>query len=301
MSVKPLVGQVRNTSLAQENHGENMNRRRSIGGWAILVFALLTLSGCFRPNPAAAPPTPTPVESPDEGRRETDTGWQPVTRGVEWREMAFYPNPETRRRTLAYIVRIDPAAVTLRVHYAPGAPRAITAWAEQTGAPFLINGGFFSPEYVALGLLVSDGMHHGQSYNDFGGMFQVTGGRARVRALALEPYFPGEPLDQAVQAFPMLLNPGGAPAYPDDPDDRLSRRTVVGQDRAGRLVFVAVPAGGLTLYESSQWLAGADFDLDVALNLDGGGSTALYLKAGDFLKWVPSVDPLPVVIAAYLR
>lgn len=279
-------------------------RKRALSACLVALGALL-LAGCFRNLPGAGtatppPPAATPTPAGDD-RQAEDSGWQLVANGIAWRELSFYPNPETRRRTVVYAVRIDPAAVTFRVHYAPGEPRAINEWARQTDAHFLINGGFFTPEFAALGLLVSDGRAHGQSYEGYGGMFQVAGGRVRVRALALEPYLPGEPLEQAVQAFPMLLNPGGAPAYPEDPNDVLSRRTIVGVDREGRAVFLVVPAGGLTLHEASQWLAAADFGLDAALNLDGGGSTALHVQVGDFTKWVPSLDPLPVVIAAYLR
>ena len=47
--------------------------------------------------------------------------------------------------------------------------------------------------------------------------------------------------------------------------------------------------------------ADADLDLDVALNLDGGGSTMLYLGAGEVERTFPAFDDVPVVIAVYPR
>jgi uncharacterized protein YigE (DUF2233 family) len=262
-------------------------QRRSLALLCLAVLVPLALASC---NPTA--PT-TPAE-------EADTAWRQAAPGVEWREITFSPAGAARSAT-AFAARLEPAAAILRVHYAPGEPRSITDWAGQTGAQFLINGSLFTPEDLAMGLLVSDGRFFGQSFVGYGGMFQVSGGWPRVRSLAAEPYWPGEPIDQAVQTFPMLLTPGGLPAYPSKPGDRPARRSIVGQDRAGRLVFIAVLSGGLTLHETSQWLAATDFDLDIALNLDGGGSTALYLSTGSAQRLVASFDPLPVVIAAYLR
>ncbi|MBN1284788.1 MAG: phosphodiester glycosidase family protein [Anaerolineae bacterium] len=267
-------------------------RPLAVLGW----LAVLTVAGCnlVTAQSGAASivlmPTPAPPASDLNGE------WQAVAPGVAWRELVLDAGEGWEVQVTA--VRFDPGAVTFRVHYAPGEAHTIYEWARQTGAVFLINTSFFTPERVANGLVVADGQRYGQSYAGYGGMFQVSSGRVRVRSLRQEPYHIGEPLDQAVQAFPMLVDPGGVPAY-DEFDDLRARRSIVGIDRQGRVIFIVLPVLGLTLYETSQWLAASDFDLDVALNLDGGGSTALFFEFGEVCKVRVGFDRVPAVIAAY--
>jgi exopolysaccharide biosynthesis protein len=160
-----------------------------------------------------------------------------------------------------------------------------------------VNANFFTPEGLPIGLVTSDGAAFGASLVNRGGMFQVTGGVARVRSLIEEPYY-GEALEQAVQAFPMLVV-NRQPIYQQPWADRTSRRTVVAQDGAGRIVILVTPLLGMTLNEMATFLI-TDVELDIinALNLDGGGSTILVAPGGIEL---PSFDPVPVVLAFYAR
>jgi len=68
--------------------------------------------------------------------------------------------------------------------------------------------------------------------------------------------------------------------FPADADDgRPARRTVVAQDLEGRILLIIAPRGYLSLHELAFFLSESDLDLDVALNLDGGFSTGLWLRA----------------------
>lgn len=254
----------------------------------MLALILLVLLGC---NLTTQSGTATPAPY-------LDGVWQVLAPGVAWREVKLKTGDGWDVPVTA--VRLDPGAVIFRVHYAPGNPRTIHEWQRQTGAAFLINGSFFTPDHIANGLVITDGQRHGSSYEGYGGMFQVSGGRVEVRSLRRLAYHPGEPIDQAVQAFPMLVTPGRVAAY-YEMGGRRARRSIVGLDRQGRAVFIVLPGTGLSLYETSQWLAAGDFDLDVALNLDGGGSTALFFEFGGVRKVHVGFDPVPVVIAAYPR
>jgi uncharacterized protein YigE (DUF2233 family) len=140
---------------------------------------------------------------------------------------------------------------------------------------------------------VVDGQASGQSYADFGGMFAVSESGPEVRGLGARPYNPNEPLLYALQSFPMLLTPGGQIGYPTEDGDS-NRRTVVGQDRDGRILFILAPWGSFTLHELSLWLAASDLNLDVALNLDGGTSTGLHLAEPELV--IPAFTSLPIVI-----
>ena len=132
-------------------------------------------------------------------------------------------------------------------------------------------------------------------------MLQVQNGSVRVRSTILEPYA-GEPLEQAVQAFPMLITNGQA-SFANPQGDRISRRTLVGQDRQGRILLIATPSlVGMKLVDLSSYLAATDLDLVNAVNLDGGGSTMLALDApGQPSYQILSLDPVPTVLAVYPR
>ena len=158
-------------------------------------------------------------------------------------------------------------------------------------AALIVNGGFFDEADRALGLVISDGQASGQSFSGFGGMLQVDGAGTRVRSLVGEPYA-GEPLFQAVQAFPMLIEAGGVPAPQGDGFREVSRRTVVAQDRAGRILFIAVPGSFVSFADLQAWLLASDLDLWAAFALDGGRSTGLYI-GGAADEMYPALDQLP--------
>lgn len=270
-----------------------------------LILIGLAVLACNAPLPTPTPtptPSPTPVATPTPTREPADTGWLPLRAGVALRRVSVATG-EVAERIL--IVRLDPSSFRFRVLYTPGSGQRVLEWATKRGGgePLLVvNGGYFTPEYHATGLVVSGGQTYGVSYGDFAGMFAVLpGGRVEVRWLATDPYDPDETLLEAVQSFPVLVKPGGVAGFPPDPQDLPARRTVVAQDAEGRILFLIATEGYLTLHELSRWLAGSDLGIDVALNLDGGQSTGLFLAAGDTRVEVDSLVPVPVVIVAEER
>ncbi|MCP4537605.1 MAG: phosphodiester glycosidase family protein [Chloroflexi bacterium] len=252
----------------------------------------------FTPTPAS---TPTPTLPPTFTPEPPDTGWQPLRPGVELRQVRVEVGQTAERLA---IVRLDPAAVRFRLHYDPDTPHLVSDWADGLDQPLLvINAGYFTPEHQTIGLLVSDGQIWGASYGDYAGMFAVTPDeRVSVRWLRDWPYDPSEQLSEAVQSFPVLVKPGGVMGFPADADDgRPSRRTVVAQDNQGRILLMVAPRGYLSLHETARFLAKSDLDLDVALNLDGGYSTGLWLQADERLVDIKSLVPVPSVISVVYR
>lgn len=227
-----------------------------------------------------------------------DTGWQPLEVGAEWREVDVTPGTER-----VSMVRFNPAELRIRVHYDPANPRRISAWGTALDALLVVNGSYFAPEntsgYETVGLLVSDGQRWGTPLPDYGGMLAVNGaGDVSVRWLRHHPYDPQEPLTQAIQSFPVLVKPGGVMGFPADADDAApSRRTVVAQDREGNILMIVAPQGRLNLHELAVYLAESDLGIDVALNLDGGGSTGMWVTTADTQVEIDSFTPVPSVIA----
>ncbi len=302
--------------------------------YRLLCLTLLLASGCSllppvptpTPTPTLTPlppptPTPYPTPRPTATPEPPDTGWQLLQPGVELRQVRVETGdpstlPGTGSAERLTIVRLDPAAVRFRVHYDPSAPRPVSEWAESLQPLLVVNGGYFTPENETTGLLISDGRAWGTPYGDFAGMFAVSppllppqswggsrgGEEVSVRWLTDQPYDPDEPLREAVQSFPVLVKPGGVMGFPADADNgRPARRTVVAQDHQGRILIVVAPRGYLSLHEMACFLVESDLGLDVALNLDGGFSTGLWLKAGEQSVEVDSRVGVPSVISADYR
>jgi len=262
---------------------------------ALIVLLLLLGTACD------APPPPTLISSnatispvtPADPTAATDD-WITIAPGIEQRTVT--PGASALAQMIS--LRIDPALLTFRAHYEPGVARSLAQWqAALPDAQVIVNANFFTPEDTILGMLVSDGAVYGSTYRDRGGMFSLRGGVPRIQYLINEPY-QGEPLDQAVQAFPMLVL-DGASAYTNARDVRASRRTVIGMDRAGRVILMATPGIGLGLYDLSAWLPAAGLDLVSAFNLDGGGSTMMSIAATGYM--LNSIDAVPAVLAAYYK
>lgn len=274
-------------------------------GLALTFMTLLLLAGCLaEPSPVAtalpatplpATPVPTPTLPP------LDSGWQPLQPGLEQRVLNVVDDQPIWQESVT-ILRLDPAYFYFNVHYRPRRPLQLEAWQLETGALLVVNGGYYTDEYLATGLVISGTVPLGSSYSGFGGMFVAGPSGPEVRSLVAQPYDPAEPLQAALQSFPLLIKPGGEIGFPDE-DGQQARRTVVAQDRAGRILFLVANRGTFTLHGLSRYLAASDLELDVALNLDGGPSSGLLL-AGEGEEprlHLPAFALLPVVIVVYPR
>lgn len=261
---------------------------RFVSLWLIALTIACTPYDTF---PTIPPHIEIPTPSPTPALEEA---WQPIATGLEKR---FYiPNNILLAQMMA--VSIDPQHHNFRVHYSPGEPLTLTQWRDLLpDAVVIVNANFFNPENTVEGMLIADGVPHGRAYTQRGGMFTWRDGVAGLRVNRLEPYQPGEAIEQAVQAFPMLVIDGQA-SFTDASQQRPTRRTVIGMDTAGRVIIMATPALGLGLFDLSAYLPTTDIGFDRALNLDGGRSTMLYIAPDYF---ITSVEPVPAVLAIYQR
>lgn len=275
-------------------------------------FLVLLLAACALPSVAGRPPEtaapaapataaslPTPVFTPTP---LPDTGWEALRPGLERRVIRLF-NEQGEQVEYLYLLRLEPAGYRFNVAYRPPASPGLAEWQAETGALIVVNGGYFREEagqLIPTGLLISDGQATGRSYGDFAGMLAVTDGGPELRWLAQRPYDPAEPLQAALQSFPLLVKPGGELGFPEQHEDgRQARRTVIAQDRQGRLLFLVAYQGAFTLHELSRYLVESDLEVDVALNLDGGTSSGLLLAEPPEV--LPALLGLPVVITVHPR
>jgi exopolysaccharide biosynthesis protein len=185
-------------------------------------------------------------------------------------------------------VFMDPTRVVGSIE----AERAALA-ATSPEAAVVVNGGYFTPEGRATGLLYAGG----EVINPFvptgggagSGVLVSKGGAVRLfrrEDLRRDDY---EGATFAIQAGPRIIESGGEPGIRSD-DGLRANRTAIGRDRRGFLALAIVygrpPNGsGVTLHELQRLLGpegiGAFDDslaFDLALNLDGGPSTGLVVR-----------------------
>jgi len=148
--------------------------------------------------------------------------------------------------------------------------------------------------------VIVDGAATGTSYGPFAGMLAISEDGPQLRWLRQQPYSPGERLLAGLQSFPLLVKPGGLLGFPAQYEDNLkARRTVIGQDREGRILFLVAPLGHYTLHQLSLTLVDLDLGLDIALNLDGGPSSGIILA--EPFEHIPAYSLLPLVILVHSR
>lgn len=271
------------------------------------VWIILSCNLTYQaPIPPTLTPVPTLTPSPIPSLVPTlestpDTGWTLLQPGLERRFLKIY-NDQNQHIESLYIFRLDQNYFRLDVAYHES-PRSLESWQRETDALLVVNGGFFRVEnekYFPNGLTIINGQAFGSSYESFGGMLAISEQGAALRSLAEKPYTHGEPLLAGLQSFPVLVKPGGQLGFPEEYEDNVqARRTVIGQDWEGRILFIVAPRGTFTLHQLSVYLTQSDLNLDIAINLDGGPSTGILVAHPEEV--VSSLTSLPFVILAYAR
>ena len=225
--------------------------------------------------------------------------WNRVATGVEVR-YEDWKNSDGDDDTVT-IVRFDLHKIKLSVGYQPGQPLSMNDWTQLEHPLAIINGGYFDQQFHATALVVSNGKVSGQSYTGFGGMLSVdTRGSISLRSLRQQPYNPNsEQLVQATQSSPVLMSGGKRTQFSADASQ--TRRSIVAMDKQGRLLFIVSPNQIFSLDELADQLVSSDLSIEIALNLDGGSSTGLYVNGGSSHVSIDSLAKLPLVIIVKAR
>lgn len=241
-------------------------------GILLVVLLCLTVVG---PPPAGADPT---------GLSHTPPQWQVLGRGLLFTEVSVLRGEEVVAGLA--VVKADPAHNRFQVFH--DAPKPITRWQEETQAPVLFNAAYYSPRGQPVGLILTDGRPVGPWFNpQMRGMFvaepkgmspdlpratilDLVNSRVDVKNL---------PWSQGVQSFPLLLDYRGRIRVKES--GKKAHRTVIAADRNGHILVFNTRDDFFSLYELAVFLKGSAFDIDSALNLDGGTEAQLYIKTKD--------------------
>jgi exopolysaccharide biosynthesis protein len=209
-------------------------------------------------------------------------GWDPVVDGVKYKHVL-------RDGMDAHVVRVDLRVRSLAVVATAAEERGLTVseFARQRGAAVAVNGDYFDTALRPVGLAMGDGEVWAPADASVRHEEVVGVGKRRVRL------FPrAEPLREpkswmtgAVSGWPMVVEdckpvarlPGSDP-FTNAPHPR----TAIGLSKDRRRLLLVVADGrragvpGLTLPELAALMV--EVGACAALNLDGGGSSALWLR-----------------------
>jgi hypothetical protein len=180
------------------------------------------------------------------------------------------------------VVRLDGPVELVPHHYrgaAVGEPRPIGDWADVLEAPILFNAGQFDEKLDHLGWLKADGnwiaLHRKKKWMGL----LVSGpidGEPWAGVIDLEHASSdiAERYRHVIQSM-MLVDDDGKVRVRDS--DRSACRTVVGQDRKGR-ILIMVTEGAVTLADLARWLPKSGLGVVRAMNLDGGIEAQLAVR-----------------------
>jgi len=237
----------------------------------------------FAPAIALAQPEPPSAEIPRALGEPQDT-WTDPNPGVRHLSRR-YASPPIRVHALVVDTRVE----GVRVVATPEAERwgTVTDFATSRGAAAAINGGFWGLWQSPHGITAGGGALWDRSTPDpdFGHFGVLEGGRGVVHA-------PGEGEDpsslarlhDAVAGRPVLVTGGEVDTARLDGFETANLRqprTAIGVSRDGRTFVLAVVDGrqghsvGFTLYQLARLLV--ELGAHRAINLDGGGSSAMYI------------------------
>lgn len=145
------------------------------------------------------------------------------------------------------------------------------------------NGGFFDPSYQPLGLVISDSRTSGRknlsSSLTSGVIYQTKNSLTieRAKSFFKKSIVP----EQLLQTGPFLIEKGEI--IKGLSDRRYARRTFIATNDQGEWILAYTPP--TTLAQLAKSLADSKetygFQIKTALNLDGGSSSALWVKKGE--------------------
>jgi len=230
--------------------------------------------------------------------------WRLVQKGIEFRKVILDrtdPNDHVELK----LARFDPKAIAPRILHArdlhlTGA--SSKTFAEKSGAVAAINANYFDENGRALAYLKTAEKEINRSVSKHALYTGVFGLRDSSPFVMHRDEFNPSQASEALQSGPLLLQ-RGAPVEVMRGLGRYARRAVVGIDKDGRMIVAVTDAvlGGLSFAELQDLFANPKAQLDTPdlLNLDGGGSAQLYLKAGKSEEFVVGTTEVPVAIGFF--
>jgi len=281
---------------------------------ALLAASLVLGAGA----PAAAAPAATGAAGASDGEPHPDPAdqWVTVAPGAERMRTSVDETAEV------LLIRFDLDQFRAEIVVGKGSPpqrRTAADVRAGRGAVAAVNGGFFDPGVVPLGLRIAGGdQRYPLRPKADWGVLVLAGHRAHI---VHTREYPSAFTAAAPAGPPPATPPGAAPAQPAPAVSidgaiqvgprviaagqalklrpQLARRTAVALDREGRFLTLVVSSDPVEANALAQRLVALGFDS--ALFLDGGPSTQLSLAVGDTRAEIPGAYPVPDLLVVLGR
>lgn len=225
------------------------------------------------------------------------TKWKQLTNGLEYASVRVSPG-------IIHALRIDPKQYKFGIVTAKelGKKNATAeSLAKKFNALIAINGGFFTPEYDSLGLLINDGKVLNPLKNtSWWSVFLIKNDIPRI--VHTRSYKKSSAISMAVQSGPRLVVNG---TIPKKLKPSIAERSALCIDNKKNVIIVATENLLIQPDELAEHLRKSNseggFGCRYALNLDGGSSTQLYAKTGSFELNVPGTKKVANAIVVYKK
>jgi hypothetical protein len=233
--------------------------------------------------------------------------WKVIQKGTEFRKVTLQRSEPYHMIDLK-IVRFDTRWVTPRIvrslqYNLKGAN--VKTLAEKTGAIAAINANYFDKKGEPLGFLKpATNFFNAQIWKKDPIYTGVFGIKDRLPFIIHRDNFFPQQADEGLQAGPLLLVKGTALSVVRGAGKQ-SRRSLIGIDKEQRLIIAVTDSllGGLSWVEVQELFGAEQWQVHATelLNLDGGGSTQLYVKGIQTEEHVPGTTDVPVAVGFFHR
>lgn len=252
-----------------------------------LLILSLSLTA-FGAGCSAVPPVAKSVDQAPTIQHQTDTSWKELDTGIARRE---YLLPGSAARLVLY--RFAPNTVDISFEQATSIGDIANWRTTNPDALLILNGTYFSEDAWPSGFMQIEGKRIGTRSFDLDKSAMFVGGQhPRLVDTAKQ----AEPSQEKMilQSYPMLMKSGMAAVNADS--GKRARRSIVGFDAAQNLYLGVVSDGDISLFALAQALDGLDIEWQDVLNLDGGPSTGISTKIGEYEELKNSWTTIPNVI-----
>lgn len=223
---------------------------------------------------------------------ESYGAWKTVGADIE----RFEVPPASPTSTHLVLYRFRPEAFQWSFAYASSSQR-ISDWVRaKPGMNLVVNAAYFDTDFTPTGFLQINGERIGRRQFDLdrSSLVQID----RVPQIVERVTGPKEleRVQNGAQSYPLLIQNGGGAIAEDS--GLLARRTAIGTDTKGRIYLIIAPDQPVTLYRFMEQLVGMGIQWKSVLNFDGGPSSGVSIRSGNWSEMYDSFTSIPIVLTA---
>ena len=268
----------------------------------LTLLSWLTLTTPFTSAQAPAPAAKLKVSSTLAVRNPG--AWKTLDSGIEQRKMTLERSDPSYSFELKLIRfgrhRVSPRIISSgQFQLKSGDAKTL---AQRSGAVATINANYFDEKGKPLAFLKTAGQEINRNVSKHALYTGVFGVHDSTPFIVHRDDFQLTQAQEAMQSGPLLLKHGAA-VQTVSGAGRYSRRSVIGIDKQQRLIVGVTDTvlGGLSFAELQELFSNPEWHLETPelLNLDGGGSTQLYIKTKTHEEFISGTSEVPVVIGFF--